>query len=212
MSGNWGAPRAVRLEQGEVLLWQGAPAWRPLAQRVFHARIVAGYFLALILFDMAYVRLHHMGRLAALRAAAPGLVTGAAVLLILAALAWAVCRTTRYSLTTRRIVMQFGVALPATLEVPLHRIGEAAIRVGRDHTGDISLRLLSGDHIAYVKLWPHAKPWRLGHPEPMLRDVRGAARVVTKLCQALEGIRKVGGDVPFPPNPPSRRASTKASC
>jgi hypothetical protein len=200
----WGVPPAPRLAPGEQLLWQDAPGWRQVAQRVFHTRLVASYFVALILFDMGYARYEHMGRFAALRAAVPGLVTGAAALLILAALAWAVCRTTRYSLTTRRVVMQFGVALPATLDVPLHRIAQASIRVSPDHSGDISLRLTADGQVGYMKLWPHARPWRLARPEPMLRDVRGAAMVVTSLCRALEAIRKVGGDVPSPPNPPSR--------
>ncbi|MFM7692363.1 MAG: hypothetical protein ACKPAC_23350, partial [Alphaproteobacteria bacterium] len=40
-----GLPEA--LPEGEVLLWQGAPAWTEIAQRVFLIRWVMAYFLFL---------------------------------------------------------------------------------------------------------------------------------------------------------------------
>jgi hypothetical protein len=181
----WGVPPAIRLAPGEQMMWQGAPSWRGVARRVFQVRVVALYFAALLLTDMAGARLHHLGRLAALRAGLPVLLTAAAALAILAALAWGIGRTTRYTVTTRRVVMQFGLALPATLTLPLHRVAAASVRVRADHTGDISLRLYPGERIGYAKLWPHARPWRFGAPEPMLRDVPQAAAAVTLLCRLL---------------------------
>ncbi len=180
-----GGPAPVRLTPGEHLLWQGGPSWQAIAARVFHVRLIVAYFAVLILSDMVAARLHHMGRADTLRMAVPGLLTGAATMLILAVLAFAMGRTTRYTVTTRRVVMQFGVGLPATLVLPLHRIAAASVRVRADHAGDISLRLFPGDRIGFAKLWPHVRPWHLAAPEPMLRDVPQAAIVAAPLCRAL---------------------------
>lgn len=178
-------PAPVRLAPGEHLLWQGGPSWQAIAARVFHVRLIVAYFAVLILSDMIAARLHHMGRAAALSAGVPGLLTGAVATLILVVLASAMGRTTRYTVTTRQVVMQFGVGLPATLVLPLHRIAAASVRVRADHAGDISLRLFPGDRIGFAKLWPHVRPWHLAAPEPMLRDVPQAATVAAPLCRAL---------------------------
>ena len=178
-------PAPVPVASGEHILWQGGPSWQAIAARVFHLRLIVAYFAMLILADMAAARLHHMGRAASLRAGVPGLLTGAVTMLILVALSCAMKRTTRYTVTTRRVVMQFGVGLPATLVLPLHRIAKASVRVRADHAGDITLRLFPGDRISFAKLWPHARPWHLFAPEPMLRDVPQAATVAAPLCRAL---------------------------
>jgi hypothetical protein len=170
---------------GERILWQGAPSVRGVLRRVFHARVVALYFALLLLADLAAIRLHHLGRLAALRGGVPVVLTAVAVLAILAAFAWGIGRTTRYTVTDRRVVLQFGLALPATLVLPMHRIAAASVRVRADHTGDIPLRLYPGERVGFAKLWPHVRPWHLGQPQPMLRDVPQAAATVTLLCRAL---------------------------
>ncbi len=182
---SWGVPKPVRLVPGERVIWRGAPGWRSVALRVFHVRLVAGYFVLLTLADMVQTRFEQLGRLAALRAAVPGTLTGAGALLILLALAWATGRTTRYTVTDQRIVMQFGLALPATLSLPLHRIAAAGLRVRDDHVGDIALRLWPGERIGFSKLWPHVRPWRFGAPEPMLRDVPRVATIAAPLCRAI---------------------------
>jgi hypothetical protein len=44
--------------------------------------------------------------------------------------------------------------------------------------------LPASDHIGYLNLWPHARPWRMKHPEPMLRSVPDAAAVARLLVEA----------------------------
>jgi hypothetical protein len=44
--------------------------------------------------------------------------------------------------------------------------------------------LLPPDRIALLHLWPHARPWRVSRPEPMLRCVPDAAAVARLLTQA----------------------------
>ncbi len=46
------------------------------------------------------------------------------------------------------------------------------------------MQLAEGDSIAYLHLWPHARPWRAARPEPMLRCVPQAAQVAQLLSQA----------------------------
>lgn len=181
----WGERPLPDLAPGERLLWRGAPAWRSVARHVFHLRAVAAYFVLLTLADMAITRVYEGPGQAVLQAALPTALSGGACVLILAGLAWAVGRTTSYVLTTQRVVMQFGVALPATLSIPLHRIVASSVRVRRDHTGDIALRLSERGSLTVPKLWPHARPWRFGAPEPMLRDVPHVGAVAPLLCRCL---------------------------
>ena len=180
-----GCPRDLPLADGERVLWQGGPQWRHIATNLLHIRVVAGYFAALTLLDIGIIRHAEGPGLAALAAAVPTLVSGGACVAVLAALAFAIGRTTRYTLTTRRVVMQFGVALPATLMLPLHRIAQAGVRVRGGHEGDLTLRLYPGESVGYIKLWPHARPWRLRTAEPMLRDIPRVAEVAVRLGHAL---------------------------
>ena len=34
----------------------------------------------------------------------------------------------------------------------------------RDGTGDLPLQLHAGEHLAWLHLWPHVRPWRTAHP------------------------------------------------
>ena len=40
------------LPQGERILWQGAPAWKPLALRALHVRAVLAYFALLFVWSV----------------------------------------------------------------------------------------------------------------------------------------------------------------
>jgi len=182
----WGRPPAPALFPGETLIWRGGPDARGIARRALHLRVIAVYFVLATLADMVQTRLLHFGRLAVLEAGLPGLLTGAATLGLGIAFAWGIARTTAYTVTSRRVIMQFGLALPATLELPLERIAAASVRVNIDHTGDIALRLRAEDSLSFLKLWPHTRPWHWLRPEPMLRDVPRAAVLAGPLCRALE--------------------------
>ena len=61
---------------------------------------------------------------------------------------------------------------------------EAAVH--RDNTGDIALTLRPGNRMPYLKLWPHARAWRLSQPQPMLRVIPQAAVVAGLLVRALQ--------------------------
>lgn len=179
------------LPEGERLLWQGAPAWGSLARHAFHVRKVAIYFAVLVAWrivsGLADGESAGTVALAGLWFATLAL-AGVAVL---AGLAWASARTSTYAITSRRVAMRIGVALPMTVNLPLHLIGGAALRRYRDGTGDIPLALRGDDRIAWLHLWPHVRPWRLARPEPMLRAVPDAERVARILAEATAAVAEI---------------------
>jgi hypothetical protein len=173
------------LPQGETILWQGAPRWETFARRAMRVPLVAGYFAVLAVWGVADRLSSGMAAtdilLSTLRLA--GLAVVAIALLEL--FAWLVSRTTLYTITTRRVVIRFGIALPITIQVPFRMIESAGARVGSKGAGDIALQLLPGQRIAYLVLWPHARPWKLMTAQPALRGIPDAALVAQILGRAL---------------------------
>jgi hypothetical protein len=47
------------------------------------------------------------------------------------------------------------------------------------------LALAAGRRIAYMNLWPHARPFHIAHPQPALRSIPGAEDVAEILRQAM---------------------------
>jgi hypothetical protein len=176
--------RGIRedLPAGEHVLWQGAPSWAALAIRVFHVRSVAIYFLLLSVGSLEMTS--HAGEPATAALAVAAL--GAVACGLLATLAWLAARTTIYAITTRRVFMRIGIALPISVNLPLHRIESAGLGVHGDGTGDLPLQLGAEVHLAYLHLWPHVRPWRLRRTEPMVRAVSEPAQVARILGDALQ--------------------------
>jgi hypothetical protein len=177
-----GLPEA--LPGNEKLLWQGSPDWRMLARRAFHVRKLALYFAALVLMRAAFVFNDTASVLAALRSSLGPLALAAVALGLVALMAWLSARSTVYTLTDKRVVMRLGIVLTLTFNIPYRRIAAAGLHLDGRGTGDLPLTLLPPDHIAYLHLWPHARPWRVARPEPMLRSVPDAAVVAKLLTQA----------------------------
>jgi Bacterial PH domain len=174
-----------RLPEGERILWQGAPDWRVLARRVFHADKVAAWFAVLLAWRMASVVQDGGGLAEAARAviwSAPLFALAVALLLVLAR--WSAASTC-YTLTDRRVAMRIGIVLTVTYNLPLARIDRADLHaLGRSGHGDIALVLEQATRIAWLHLWPHARPWHVARPQPMLRALPDAARVSELLAGA----------------------------
>lgn len=170
------------LPAGERILWQGSPTTAGLLVRVFHARLVIAWFAVCALaFGLAAG-----SPAAALAKVGPTLLIGAGAVALLWLLAWLTHCTTLYTVTNRRIVLQAGIALPVTHNLPFAQLDSAALRAFTDGSGDLPLQLRPGLRIAYLQLWPHARPWRLTRTEPMLRSVPQADVVAAILARALE--------------------------
>ena len=103
---------------------------------------------------------------------------------VLTWLAWMTARTTLYTLTSKRVVMRIGIVLTLTFNLPLRQLAAAGVKPLPDGHGDIALTLAGEDRIAWLNLWPHARPWVLKHPQPCLRCVPHAARVGEQLVDA----------------------------
>jgi hypothetical protein len=173
-----------QLPANERILWQGSPEWRTLARRVFFVRTLTLYFLAILVIRGALVLVDGGTAMAALKAVlmvAPLAVMAVGTLLGLALMA---ARTTVYTITDKRVVMRIGIVLGVTFNLPFSRIANAGLQVAANGTGDIPLALAGADQIGFMHLWPHARPWRIARPEPMLRCVPDAQMVGELLARA----------------------------
>lgn len=173
------------LPPGERVLWQGSPSFAGLARRAFHVRAVAGYFALLALWKLA-TGLHDGAGAAAAALDAGGLVVPAGLAIgVLLLLARLYARSTVFTITDRRVVLRFGVALPMAVNLPFREIETARLALHRDGTGDLPLALGGSGRLAWLHLWPFVRPWRLRRPEPMLRALPEAATVARILSEAL---------------------------
>lgn len=180
-----GLPEA--LPAGEHLLWQGSPDALALARQALHVDKLAIYFGALLAWRLI-IGLHDGQSAVQIAQALTGMLPLAVVALaLLGGIAWLIARTTVYTLTNRRVVMRIGVVLSITFNLPFAEIKAADLRLrGHRGIGDITLQLGGEGRIAYLHLWPHARPWRLRQTEPMLRALPEAAAVAQRLAAALK--------------------------
>lgn len=173
------------LPAGERMLWQGAPSWRALARRALHVRKVAAYFVLLAGWHVVEVMNGGTGFAEAVRGAVWLAVLGTAAVAVLTGLAWALARSTIYTITTRRVVLRFGVALPMSVNLPLKLVESVDLRRYDDGTADLPLTLLPGNRMGYLLTWPHVQPWHLFRVRPMLRGVPNGEAAAKALMSAL---------------------------
>jgi hypothetical protein len=173
-----------KLPAGERILWQGAPAFGLLARHAFHLRKLAVYFAVLLGLQVAQALSQGAGLVEALAVLRWSLPVALLALGAVALLAWLTARTAVYTLTDKRVVMRIGIVLTLAFNLPLKRIAAADIRRAGGRAIDLSLRIAGDDRIAWLHLWPHARPWRMTRPEPMLRGLADAEHVAALLAQA----------------------------
>ncbi len=172
----------AELPPGETLLWQGSPSWWPLARSAFHVRKVAVYFALVLVWKLATVS----GAAAMTATALWTLAAAASAIGLLLLLAWLYARSTIYTLTTKRLVIRSGLALPVTLNLPLALIDTAQVTKSSDGSGAVALVVAKPHRIALLALWPNARPWRLNNPQPMLRCIENVDAVAALVAKALE--------------------------
>jgi hypothetical protein len=175
----------AELPAGESILWQGSPIFRKLAQRALHVRQVAWYFGLLAVWGI-FTRVSSGASFASVTVAMAefaGLAVVAVALLVL--FAWLVAGSTVYTITNRRVVIRFGIAVQITLQIPFREITRAGVCRFSDGAGDISLALQSQPRIGYLILWPHTRPWRFYPVQPALRAIPEAEAVASLLARAL---------------------------
>jgi Bacterial PH domain len=175
------------LPVGERVIWQGKPSFKGLALRSFHIREVAIYFGLLMAWKLESNWSHGASLGEAITSVLWLVLPAISAMGVLSGLAWLFRRAACYTITTKRVLFQFGVALPMTMNIPLSKIASAALKAYRDGSGDIPLELSYSNRVSYVLLWPHVRPWRLRSPQPMLRALPDAAIAAARLSEALTG-------------------------
>jgi hypothetical protein len=179
------------LPVGERMLWQGAPDWRSLAVHALHVRKVAFYFTLLAVWHVIELASGGATLLAALRGALWLVLLGAAAVGVLSLLAWGLARSTVYTITSARVVLRFGIALPMSINLPLRLVETADLLRHADGSADIALTLQHGQRVGYLLTWPHVQPWRLFRVRPMLRGLVTAPDAARAIAGALAATQAV---------------------
>jgi hypothetical protein len=173
------------LPPGERIVWQGSPGWKSLARHTFKVRWLAAYF-AVFAASRLVTSVRQQEGLAGARSLLAVAALAATCLGVLCGLAWLNARSAIYTITTRRVVLRIGVALPTTWNLPFARVASADVKVRNEGDGDIVLQLKAPDRIAWLQLWPHTQPWHFARARPALRAIPDAARVASLLADTAQ--------------------------
>jgi hypothetical protein len=181
------------LPEGERLLWQGAPRAWPFVRQIFHANLLVGYvgiLLGWCLITGARSGQMEQSILAVAQFGGLSLVAFA----LLAGFAVLQARGTTYTITSARVVIDYGVAFEKAVNIPFAAVDQAGLRMHGDGTGDLVLVPRRDQTIHRLLLWPHVRPWHFGRTEPALRalaDAEKAASILGRALAASAGVNPV---------------------
>jgi hypothetical protein len=181
-----------QLPAGETQLWQGSPDWRRLAIEAFHVRALALYFSAMLAWRVVMALADGGSAAQAMASLAWPLPLALTGLALTCVLAWLTARTTVYTITNRRVVMRLGIVLSVSFNIPLRRIESASLQRATGDGGDICLLIMKPQRIAYLHLWPHARPWEVKRTQPMLRALADVKLPAKLLADALRASLEAG--------------------
>ena len=170
---------------GEQILWQGSPRWKPLAIHAFHVRKVAIYFAILVAWYAATSLYDGKPLLETASATSTFALISLACIGLLALLAYGYARSTVYTLTSKRLVLRHGLALPMSINIPFSQLGAASLAEHGD-TGTLSLAPVKGVRIAWLALWPNVRPWQFANPQPAMRCIANPQKVAGLLAAAIK--------------------------
>lgn len=181
-------PLPETLPEGERILWQGRPEALELARRAYGARFVALYFGLVGLFRVA-TTWRDGGSLGAIaESVAWSALPAVLALALLGLLAVLQSRVTCYTLTNRRIAMQIGVALPATVNIPLSKVLAVDRRMLPSGSCDLVLTVDGAVPLGAALLWPHVRLGGRGvGNQPVLRCLPDPERISALLAGVLAG-------------------------
>jgi len=175
----------AHLPEGENILWQGSPSASATAWRALHIGWVGAYFAALLAWRLiaGLSDGHTLSQIAI--DSIPLTIVAVAAICVLAGLARLIARTTIYTITSRRVVMRFGAALPMAVNLPFKAIRSAGAALNADGTGDVAMEVDDLGKLTYFHLWPHTRAWHVRKAQPSLRGVPDAQAVAALLSRAL---------------------------
>ncbi len=159
------------LPEGESMIWQGRPTMAAMAKRVFFVPQLALYFGLLIAGHTVYRLMEGVAGAQVMGT----LVWQSGLAGIVLALLWWLSRayagSVLYTLTSERLVIRSGVALPMMVNIPIEQITAADMRIYRDGTGDILLTASEDRRLYWILLWPNVSPWYARPVKPLLRGL-----------------------------------------
>jgi len=177
-------PLPEPLPEGERVLWQRSPSWRPYSRRVFQIDKIAIYFALMVLWVAVSAYMDTGNGFAVLGALAWSVPLALAVLGMLALVAWLYAVNSVYTITNKRVVIQSGLAFQTAVNLPFTKINSADLATFEDGTGDIEL-LMGGPRLLYSMVWPNVRLFRLKRPVPVLRALPKPQVVAETLGNAL---------------------------
>lgn len=183
------------LPEGEQVLWQASPTWDAMAKRVFQVYTAALYFLVLIAGHLIYRIMDGapLSMLTGTLAWQGGLAL--TVVGILALMAKLYASSTLYTITSRRLIIRSGLALPMIVNLPLTKVESAGLRRLRDGTGDISFLPAEGTKVFWLMFWPHVRPLHFKRVQPLLRGIEDPDAVARLLVNVIEDIRETSTEI-----------------
>jgi hypothetical protein len=174
------------LPAGEDLLWQGRPDAATLSRDAFKLHWITGYLIVIALWR-AGAAFADGGMALSIARLLPYLALAGAGYLVIRFLGWMQARATVYSITSARVIMRIGAALPITYTIPFVCIDNASVLVDpKTGHGTIALQTSGNMRLSYGVLWPHVRPWLLRQPQPAFRAIPDAGRVARLLADAAQ--------------------------
>jgi hypothetical protein len=192
-----GLPQA--LPEGEQILWQGQPSVLAFAVHVFHVRLVAAYFLIATSWRLARLSSEGAGGAAMTEVVTFSAMAAAGAFALLFLLAWSMARASVYTITSKRVVLRWGVAIRKYVNLPFTQLAAADFRTYGRGKGDVALSLTEAKGLGYLKLWPHVRPFRYMRPQPSLRGLSDVAQVAGTLRSAIAA--EAPGQITLPAAP-----------
>lgn len=172
------------LPAGERVLWEGSPDPKALARHLFYVRPISVYLSAMVLWWVA-VNASQAGTTSFWVTLATQILLSSGVVVSAWLFARAIARGTTYAITDRRLVLNFGVIFPMTINLPLRYVQGASARQFSDKSGQIAVQLTTKEKLAWIVLFPHVRPWKFNNPEPLLRGLTDPAKVGEILREAV---------------------------
>jgi len=119
---------------------------------------------------------------------------GAIAIGVLSLLAYWNAASTVYSITSQRVLLRHGIAVPLTMNIPFRLIESAALRTFADGTGEIVFTLPREQRVGYLVTWPHLRPGHITRTQPSFRalaDSQQAAQILGSSLIAHSGTNEV---------------------
>jgi hypothetical protein len=170
-----------------------------LAIRGYHVRKVAIYFGLIVLWRIGIGIYNSQTATAIALSCVFLLALGGVAMGVLSLLAYFTARSTVYSITSKRILLRHGVAVTLTMNVPFNAIEGADVKLFRDRSGDLAVKVAAEQRVGYLINWPHLRPDYITRPQPSfraLRDANTAAQILAQALAADAGVAPLRVDAP----------------